>query len=865
MDLTSVIQNSLSPIGATRTMAEAQLKEMETHNPGAYAVMLAQVLAGEQKDPAVRASAGLILKNLFGASVKEHAHKKELEQRWMTLDLNSKLQIKQAAIVALGSQSRQAGQSAAQVTSTIALIDLPTQQWPELIPGLLQSVSTPNNLLKISSLEAIGYICEDIDPDVLGDQSNQILTAVIQGMRKEETDVQVRLAAANSLNNALVFMKRNFDSANERNFIMQTICEATVVPVTDAASRNLKLKAFTCLVTVADLYYDYLPAYVQAIGQLTFGSITADDNDQNSDIARMAIEFWCTICDEEIERIAEKDDTGEENPDRKCLGIIQAAFPSLCDLMLKKLPSMDEDLNDDEDTIQSSAGTCLTLVANAVKDSIVPVVIPFVERNINSAAWNEKASAILAFGYILEGPSDLTLQALVPAGLPVLIQSLSAPNDRVKDAAAWTLSRTCEFHASMLSAMFEPLLQALVASLSAAPRVANNACWAIHFLALACLDEDEELPPTNSLSRYFFDIMKALFTCTEREDVQEANLRISSYEVINTMISSGAQDTIPLTTQLIESLLIRLANTFQMEVMSGEDKEEQSELQGLICGVLTAITQKLGANIKPFVPRMMTLFLQVFNQQSASLHEEALMSVSAVASNIGAEFGPYAPQVYPFLLKGLQNHQEYEVCTVAVGLVGDLSRALGKSFAPFTTDIVGTLLTNLQNENLDNSVKPAIIAVFGDIAMSIQELFEPILAQVMYMLYQASMLEIDTSDEDMVEYRSELRVAVLDSYIGILQGFHDGHKLDSLVPFLDSVFNFIATVAGDADRGDEVTRLASAVVGDSLTYLGPHCVKYIQNQAIQMLVREAAETGMDEGKYAAQALSKSTSSQGKGL
>jgi len=845
----------MSPDGPTRSLAEAKLKEMETHNAGAFAVLLAQVLANEQNDGGVRATAGIVLKNLFGAGAKDTGLKGEMEQRWLTLDVGSKNQIKQAAIVALGSTNRKAGSAAAQVTSTIGLIELPISQWPELIGGLLSNVSTNNNNLKVASLETLGYICEDIDPDVLGDQSNHILTAVIQGMRKEEPDIHVRVAATNSLNNALVFMKRNFETPAERNFIMQTICEATIVPITDDISRNLKQKAFECLVTVADLYYDYLPQYIETIGTLTINSITTDDNEENSDIARMAIEFWCTICDEEIERIADQEENGDT--DHKCLNIIQSAYAGLAELMLKKLPSMEEDLTDEDDTIQSSAGTCLTLIANVVKDQIVPVVLPFVQQHIVNPTWNLKASAILAFGYILEGPSDKTLSSLVPMALPVLIQSLSDTNDRVKDAAAWTLSRSCEFHAQMLFAQLQPLLQSLVASLNAPPRVANNSCWAIHFLAQACVPEDDdETQQTNAISQYFAIILQALFACTEREDVQEANLRISSYEVIHTLISHGAQDTIPLTVQLIDGLLQRLQHTFSMEIMSGEDKEEQSELQGLICGVLTAITHKLSKAILSFVPGMMTLLLQVFHQQAASVHEEALMCVSAIAGNIGVEFKPYAAQIFPVLIKGLTNHQEYEVCTVAVGLVGDMCRALGKDFAPLASDVISTMLSDLQNVNLDNSVKPAIISTFGDIAMSIQELFEQYLTHVMYMLYQASSLNVDPSDEEMLEYRAELRVAVFEAYVGIVQGLHDGKKTDALAPYLDGLFNFIASVAADADRGEEVTRIASALVGDSLSFMPQACAKYMQNQQIQFMIREAAETGLEEGRYTSQIMAK---------
>ena len=45
------------------------------------------------------------------------------------------------------------------------------------------------------------YICEEIEPETLAAQSNLILTAVIQGMRKEEPQQEVRLAATNALLN----------------------------------------------------------------------------------------------------------------------------------------------------------------------------------------------------------------------------------------------------------------------------------------------------------------------------------------------------------------------------------------------------------------------------------------------------------------------------------------------------------------------------------------------------------------------------------------------------------------------------------------------------------------------------------------
>ena len=46
---------------------------------------------------------------------------------------------------------------------------------------------------------------------MLASQSNEILTAIVQGMRKEEPSNNVRLAATKALYNSLEFTKANFE------------------------------------------------------------------------------------------------------------------------------------------------------------------------------------------------------------------------------------------------------------------------------------------------------------------------------------------------------------------------------------------------------------------------------------------------------------------------------------------------------------------------------------------------------------------------------------------------------------------------------------------------------------------------------
>lgn len=87
--------------------------------------------------------------------------------RWLSLPPEPRNKVKQDALVALQSSSSKAGGSAAQVVSAIATVELPVNEWPEIIEILLRFMDNAENTnLRIATLQTIGYICEAIVRDV---------------------------------------------------------------------------------------------------------------------------------------------------------------------------------------------------------------------------------------------------------------------------------------------------------------------------------------------------------------------------------------------------------------------------------------------------------------------------------------------------------------------------------------------------------------------------------------------------------------------------------------------------------------------------------------------------------------------------
>lgn len=78
---------------------------------------------------------------------------------------------------------------------------------------------------------------------------------------------------------------------------------------------------------------------------------------------------------------------------------------------------------------------------------------------------------------------------------------------------------------------------------------------------------------------------------------------------------------------------------------------------------------------------------------------------------------------------------------VAVGLIGDVCRALGEQSVQYSAPFMTVLLENLQSEILNRNVKISILSCFGDIALAIGPDFAPYLETTMGVLRQAGGVE----------------------------------------------------------------------------------------------------------------------------
>mmetsp|Transcript_46161 Transcript_46161/g.98866 ORF Transcript_46161/g.98866 Transcript_46161/m.98866 type:complete len:856 (+) Transcript_46161:309-2876(+) len=817
MSLTELLLATLAP--DKRAQAEAQIKSAEQASPEQYFVALAQELANNEKAVVARQLSGLLLKN--GLFSKDSTKNAELKARWEGFSAQTRTLVKECTANALLANELDIGKSAAQVLAKIGAIEIPKMEWPGLVPLLLTHVSNTDPRARQISLITLGYLCEDLvavqeEGIVVGETvSNQILTAVVQGMQGDN-DANSKLEATRAFYHTIVLAQKNFKNDRERDYIMKTLFELCKLPGAEA----VQSAALECLAQIASEHYEQLSAHMEEIGMITLKAI----KEAPEKVAIPAMEFWSTVCDEEVD-IKLCIDAGE-TPDRKSLNIIHQALQFLVPLLTETLTKQQSEDDEDSWNLAMAAGTCLQLVAQVVGDACVDAVLAFVEANFVNPDWKFRDAAVLAYGSIMEGPSSDKMRPLVQGSYIHLVQRLQDPSVAVRDTVAWTLGRIVRYHPSIIP--LKEIVPVLIEKLADVPRVSANICWVIQGVAES-MPNTYQAPPTTPLSEFFPALAQALLTVVKRPDAGERQLRMSGYNALSIVCSRAGADCMNHMQALTEEMAGQLS-------MSFKNLDGECELQGLICGVLQALVNRLRDLNDRAADLLMEESLKVlaaYQQVKGGapvIQEEALMLIIAIVNAIGPRFERFMPHFAPHFRTGLQNYEDVQTCYFATGAVGDISRALDAKLAPFCDTTLEILFTNLQNPNVDRKIKAAILGVFGDVALAIGGDFEKYLEPVVKMMLEASRTKLEdgpSNNEDWIEYLNTLRAAVLEGYSGILVGLRDSGKAQVLKEHVNSILQLVQIVTEDVTTTHEVMKQAVGVVGDLIAIFQQELTVYL--------------------------------------
>eukprot|EP00043_Microstomoeca_roanoka_P027243 m.13887 g.13887 ORF g.13887 m.13887 type:complete len:879 (+) comp7447_c0_seq1:172-2808(+) len=856
--LVAALEATLSTNHAEREAAQQWLNEAkEGDRPGLMGA-LANALVTVEYSSEARQQAGLQLKNCIAG--QHGAIRQDERETWMAVDESIRNHIKQCALNTLGTE-RSHPSTAAQVYAAVATIEVPMGAWPDAVPMLLGRLEGEGVTedLTVSVMEGLGYLTGDItdlDPDVLQPFANDILTAVIGAITAGATSAKVQTAAIRALANSIEFCRDNFNEKEERNHIMMAVCNATL-----SSDAKVVETAVSCLVDIADVYYQYLSEYMN---EALFPIMNTAMTSETSEITLQGIEFWATIAERELEledQAEEYMSKGMAPPEvsaNYCVGVQEKLLP----IMLNLLTQQEEDDDEDDWTVSKAAAVCLGLLGDVLKDPIVNPVCQFVQENLGHSDWRYRDASILAFGSILSGPSTESLsEIVVQAALPI-VNLIQDPSVVVQDSVAWIIGRMVELFPDIILTpdYFSTVLEALGFGLSLAPRVAANACWSFsnlfeecHRLASSSLDEDMDAVPTYMLSEQYAGIMAALIQVSQRDDLDESGLGVACFDAISSLIQYSASDCYEHVANCTSTFLDRLEASLSMQPQNMEQHKQLLALQGHICQILQPAIHVLEVeDIKKVSDKLIMCvvhLLQAGGKSGSEAAEDAFGVVSALLRKLERDYAPYFDVTKPLVVEALQNTQHSQTCLAAVGALSDLLLALQDQVKPYVQEFMSLLMEILAVPDVDRSVKPQVISTFGDFAQAIGADIESFLPMLLPVLKTACMSATasESDDEDDIAFMNSLRESLLETYTNILQALTDDQAqataaLMSITEDIGFVINFIAHISQDPNLSYACIRILAGFIGDCLRAFGRDIKALLNEELVTYIVSKGKES-----------------------
>ncbi|OII74843.1 importin karyopherin [Cryptosporidium ubiquitum] len=861
MDLTQVLLNCHNSVESVRKNAEQQLQVAQEQNVGQYLTLLAEELFNESKPELSRQLAGLLLKN----SVSGVEPRIDIEKRgmWISLPQNVTSKIKALVLESILSPVASVRGASCQVIAKLGRVELPCQRWPELLPYLIRLVQNNSDsemsvIYKRSSLTALGYLCEDsklLENEVSSliiteDISNQILTAIVQGM--SDPDSETALAATKSFYYALYFARSNFSNEMERNLIFQVLC--TLCGTEGNKRELLQTAAYECLVSIASEYYDYLGSYLSILAPMTIKGIKGI----YEPVSVCCIEFWNTIADLEIE-LSLEDEHNNIVSNTSCMHYIAQVQAMLIPVMLETLLRQNDDDDLESWTVAKAAGACLTLCSQLLGDNILEPTLGFIHSNFSHSNWHNREAAVLAYGSILEGPSIQKMQPIVETSVTNLCQALNDNVVAVRDTCAWTIGRIVTFHPTIIfpllgyppqqsaehsNGLLSLLLQRLLAD---DPRVCTNICWIIHQIA----ESSQHVEGGQKVVDIWFPyIVQSLLQAFKREISDENNMKQACFNALSMIVTnSGAENDMNLINLAHELIVGEEIGLQKIMEKNPIPRSETTVLNiQLVCGALYALTTKLGKRLTlQYSQILLRLYFELLRQGGAS--EESILSLTSLIVAMSHDFSPYVGECISIIIPLIQSYDELDTCKHSIELIGDLVRSVGKGINPSLEVIVKTLCALLAKNDVDRKVKPLAIVALGDMSMNLGEDFIPYVISVLQLFQQASITQYSdgpVNSEDWIEYLGELRESVLQGYTGIVYGMKDAKKLEILGPYVPGIIQFIDNIVKDYSGefpNDSNLRNATALVGDLITAFNGQLIQYLLSKDKRSILENICSVG----------------------
>ena len=728
-DIACLFQNSLSPDGNVREEATRYLNKLVEQDYDSFLLSLFHCYLDNGIDLHVRMSVGLAIKNSLISRERKGPTQLLLNEKWIKAVQDTKKSLKSYALHSISIDNSSLATTTSQVLAAISYHELPSNDWPEVIPYLLElSSNSASSIVKRTCIETLGYIAELVSASCLIEYSNQFLTVIVANMASFKADLQLAGVSCKALINSMSFISSNFEREAERDCIMNTLLSLAAISLDtqDPKLIDLSCLAFEAIVKIIQYYYPFIEKYF--LSEITLHLCSRSITSPHNVISLQALEIWSSLS--EIEDDLRRD----PRDDIECVLLTERCFPYICRPILERLsyPPDSSDIDQDEWVPQMAASTCLSLICSCIGGSILENkdIIDFVQRGMISPSWTQKEASLMAFGSLLEISQKDLLDKAVEDMLPLLIEILGIESrDMVLDSATWVLGKIFDyFHHVVPTQSLDDIVSRICRLLLTKNQdVVNNCSWALMNLAVqyGCEDDEDEMiqkypSNPNPISPFIRDILSTLLKTVGRSDIDVASVSAAVFQCAHGIISIADLDNIVVVDEICQYAMNALQYNFGSSMASSV---QQANVK-MMCGyflILQACFKKLGrSRLTSYMTSTTSINSALLTQYSSVVMDDAFSCVSILAHKLPACFSGVWEYYYITIEKLIRSDCDETTMALCLEFMDEIVQAVGDNVCEMKFH---QLITEIPKRKLTPSLLCKTIQYIGDVALFAPSLF----------------------------------------------------------------------------------------------------------------------------------------------
>ena len=812
ISIDQLLQMALQRDDIQRNNGMNSLNNLADSNLSLFLQQLGGILSDESKPSEIRQLSAILIKNSL---LKVDRY----QEIWKTqLPKEEKNKIKLLVLSTLASSKKQIRTIASTVISSISKVDSPiTQTWPELLPSLTQNAFNKDINMKLSAIEALGYVCEEITIKSI-DASNvdKIMNALIQNLKNEENSVEVVLQVLKALYYSIRLAEKNFSNKNERAIIMDSIFQIGTKYETDENVLDKIAMLFIEMLSISS-YYDYIEDYFEKIIKFSF-NIVQKYKVQNERLALLGLEIICCIGDEEVSR----NNSGFINLmrinqgyalEKVNKGYLSKISNDLQKLIVANVSVSDDDEDESEWNISKACLNILNLMAQTTLPQVMAKFYKELSTQIEATKnnLNERAKCWLLLGSSITYINRQDIAKIILYFLNLIYSDIKQNDSiKLKKCACFLIYKITKlmpriFEHSKLGGIIDVLSLELKNCKESA--IVGHLCQSLQNIIKAFGDFDTNKSSCD-LSQYFEVIFKNIFI-DAKNDIKDIidgksnnKTSLNRLMTIGTLIEYSSHDKQTQIYDIIKHFLFQIEST-QNEIDNllkmGANKETIFQIQEYYFTLLQKLFNKYKSKIElNFAQKIWQLTETLFKYRQ-TVFDEANLALAALARNMHENFKQIFILYYPYIEFSIKSYSNNSLSkTGLLSLLHCLSST--QDTIQKTEDMIKILIDVCTSNEVSRNNKTIAINIIGELVLFTGVNFKTYLEDVMKLLFSAAQMGLNIgadADEDIVDFVKTLRYELIQTFTCIELTFNENDNSKYLNPFIQNIFTFLKSCVED--------------------------------------------------------------------